>query len=132
MVCAEITHTHVPINNKKTYAICNADDCFDAIDAFPGTNAVGANAVADARKKDVTTIENFMMNDDKIYFCVTLIVAFSCRRASRLSNLDQAKSPWLNTSIDVGKQAVGAVLKRKRHRLILVLKKTATIPGCSC
>jgi hypothetical protein len=36
----------------------NADD--DVIEAFLGTNAVGAKAAADAIKKDVTAIENFM------------------------------------------------------------------------
>jgi hypothetical protein len=51
----------IPTNNtrNKTYDICKADD--DVIDAFLGTNAVGAKAVADATKNDVTAIENFMM-----------------------------------------------------------------------
>jgi hypothetical protein len=44
---------------RQTYAIGNAED--DDIDAFFGTNAAGAKAVADATKKDATAIENFMM-----------------------------------------------------------------------
>jgi hypothetical protein len=56
-VCAHIYNTQNNVN--KTYAIDNADD--DDIDALFGTNTVGAKAVADATKKDITAIENFML-----------------------------------------------------------------------
>lgn len=43
----------------RTYDMRNADD--DVIDAFLGTKAAGAKAVADAKKNVVTAMENFMM-----------------------------------------------------------------------
>ena len=39
----------------------NADDDDDVIDAFFGTKAAGAKAVADAKKNVVAAMENFMM-----------------------------------------------------------------------
>ena len=48
------------MKQNKTYDICKADDD-DVEIAFLDTNAVGAKAVADATKNDVTAIENFMM-----------------------------------------------------------------------
>ena len=53
----------------KTYAIFKADD--GVIDAFLGTNAVGAKAEADATKKVVTAIENFMV-------LMVRVVQFEC------------------------------------------------------
>ena len=44
-----------------TYDMRNADDDDDVIDAFFGTKAAGAKAVADAKKNVVAAMENFMM-----------------------------------------------------------------------
>jgi hypothetical protein len=45
-----------------TYDMRNADDADDdVIDAFFGTKAAGAKAVADAKKNVVAAMENFMM-----------------------------------------------------------------------
>ena len=44
-----------------TYDMRNADDDDDVIDAFFGTKAAGAKAVADAKKNVMAAMENFMM-----------------------------------------------------------------------